>query len=205
MFDLRLTQQGGGAMPLKYVADALTGVRFVSAIVVFWAGMSQLWDVAMVTFIIGILSDALDGPAARKWPYTPEENQRLVWRRKDPHMWDNAADFALMTGGLVAITFGLLSFWQAVSICAGTALLSVCLVVALEGAAHRQQPKLAEWIDVAHGWVFGLELAVVLMVMTIQATDWWFVWLVIYGVAALLLVRFKWDRVTSRPEVSYVR
>lgn len=192
-------------MPLKYVADALTGVRFVSAIVVFWAGMSQLWEVAMVTFIIGILSDALDGPAARKWPYTLEENQRLVWRRKDPHMWDNAADLVLMSGGLAAITFGLLSFWPAVSICTGTVLLSGCFVAALEGAAHRQQPKLAERIDVAHGWVFGLELAVVLMVMTIQATDWWFVWLVIYGVAALLLVRFKWDRVTSRSEVNYSR
>lgn len=192
-------------MPLKYVADALTGLRFVTAIVVSWAGLSQLWDVAMVAFIVGILSDALDGPAARKWPYTPEENQRLVWRRNDPHMWDNAADLALMSGGLVGVTLGLLPFWQAGLVCVGTALLSVCFVVALEGAARKRRPKLAERIDVVHGWVFGLELVAVLVVVTVHATDAWPVWLITYTVVLLWLVRFKWDRVTSRPEVNYSR
>ena len=191
---------------MKYIADLLTALRFIAALVTAIAAFSGAWTLALVAFIVGILSDALDGPMARRWPYTAEESARMWWRqRKDPHAWDNNADLVLSTCGLLSVTFGLFDFWPAFFAFIGVALLSGCFLLALEIAARSSRPKLAECIDVAHGWVFGLELMAMLIIMTAQVTSDWQVWAIAYLALGSMIVITKWDRATSRLEVDYSR
>ena len=152
-------------------------------------------------FLIGILSDAFDGIAARRWPYTPTENARYPWR-KDPHAFDNAADLSLSTAALLGVTFSLLSFWGAITTVVAVASVSLMFVEAVELAA-KTDVKRAERIDVTHGFVYGAELFAMLVVMTWQASEHW-LWVVVgYIVLACPLLWAKRDRITSRPEVDY--
>ncbi len=189
---------------MKYIADLLTALRFVGAGVVGYASWQGLWVLALVAFIVGILSDAFDGPAARRWPHSPADNARLPWR-KDPHAFDNAADLALSTAGLLGLTFSQLSVELASLLVVAVALVSVAFVRSVEAYKSAGKPKVAEKIDVAHGFVYGAELAAMLVAMTVLATDAWSILVIVYVVAALPLLWFKRDRITSRREVDYSR
>ncbi len=194
---------------MKYVADVLTGLRFVMAVIVLIAGLFGLWTIALMAFAFGVLSDALDGPAARRWPYTPKEEQAKWWR-KDPHgLWDNAADFSLSAGGLIGLSVGYFGFgWSAIVVCGIVAIISGCFVTALEVAARAGKPRVAEAIDVVHGWVFGAELlamTVLLIVLAVTNEDLELILFVVTAAIAIAVVVCKWDRVTSRPEVDYSR
>jgi len=186
---------------MKYVADALTLLRVVLAIAVGVAIWQDAWVLATTLFVVGILSDAFDGPAARKWPYSAEENAKLFWRN-DPHVLDNTADLALSTAGLLGVTFMLLSFWAAVGVIAAVALTSLCFAQVV-GIVGKTNPKRAEKIDVVHGWIYGTELTTMLIVMTIQATDAWGYPIALYAICGLPLLWFKRDRIMSRAELTY--
>lgn len=191
---------------MKFVADVLTFSRFLFAIGTLAAALSGSWAVAVVLFAIGIMTDALDGPIARRWPYTANEEKKFFWRAKDPHLWDNTADLVLSTCGLLAAAYAVfgVGWWSLITI-AAVALVSLCFVGGLEIAARSGRPKLAERIDVLHGWVFGLELLSMLIILTIMATDAWHGWALAYATATVAVIVIKWDRVTSRDEVDYRR
>jgi phosphatidylglycerophosphate synthase len=190
---------------MKYIADLLTMTRFITAIVVGYAAWQDMWSLALVAFIVGILSDAFDGPAARKWPYSAADNQRLLWRR-DPHGFDNAADLALSTAGLIGLTFSRLPYQLAVMVILFVALLSVAFVRSVEAYKKEGKPKTAEMVDVTHGFVYGIELTAMLIIMTTLAMphSWPFM-VLLYGAGASPLLWFKRDRITSRSEVDYSR
>ena len=191
---------------MKFVADVLTFSRFLFALGTVAAVIGGNWGLAVVLFTIGILTDAFDGPIARRWPYTAEEEKKFFWRAKDPHMWDNAADLTLSTCGLLAVVYAVFGIaWWSLFTIGIVALVSACFVGALEIAARSGRPKLAERIDVVHGWVFGIELLTMLVVLTVMATDTWPYWAALYSVATIVVVIAKWDRVTSRAEVDYSR
>ncbi|MBC7512784.1 CDP-alcohol phosphatidyltransferase family protein [Candidatus Saccharibacteria bacterium] len=186
---------------MKYIADGLTALRVFSAAIVLLAIWQGMWTIATLVFIIGLLTDAFDGTAARRWPYSNKENARLWWR-KDAHKLDNNADVALSGAAMVGLGFSLLVWWQAVIVIAALAALSgvIQLVVDRTGVNN---PKRAERIDVAHGWLYVSELAAMLILLTAQATDDWERFLVVYSIGGFLLLWAKWDRATSRSELTY--
>jgi len=186
-------------MVKKYIADGLTVLRVWSAATVLLSGVLGNWELALVMFIVGALSDAFDGPAARRWPYTEEENRRYWWR-KDAHQFDNFADLLLSGAGMVSLALYYLPWWQAGLVVAGIGLVSFVIQTIVDRTGPRN-PKLAERIDVAHGWLFGLELATMLVLMTLIVGANWL--LPMYVIAAAPLLWFKWDRVTSRSELTY--
>ncbi|AHB42514.1 hypothetical protein RAAC3_TM7C00001G0670 [Candidatus Saccharibacteria bacterium RAAC3_TM7_1] len=190
-----------GGENVKFIADGLTVLRVLSAAGVALCIWQGAWELATIVFLVGILSDAFDGIAARRWPYSPSENMRYPWR-KDPHAFDNAADLSLSTAALLGVTLALLPFWGAVAVVIAVAGVSLIFVKSVELAA-KTDVKRAERIDVAHGFVYGAELFVMLVVMTWQAFEFW-PWIVAgYVVLACPLLWAKRDRITSRPEVDY--
>jgi phosphatidylglycerophosphate synthase len=105
-------------MKKYHIADLLTASRFVWAIVlvclVFFKIQPAMWVVLATT--LALLTDALDGPAAKRWPY-PNDNKYRWWRRvqKAPNgtfkvvaCLDTPADLVLGLG-LVAYTFFMVS------------------------------------------------------------------------------------------------
>lgn len=184
---------------MKYIADGLTLLRMFVAAAIIPLGLLGLWEVALGLFITGILTDAFDGPAARKWPYSKHENATLWWR-KDAHKFDNMADVLLSGAGLVSLSFSQLNWWQAVLIVAGVGLLSFIIQMIVDNIGPRS-PRVAERIDVAHGWLFGFELTTMLALMTLLASQ--LCLFAVYAVLAVPLLWFKWDRVTSRAELTY--
>lgn len=186
---------------MRFLADALTLFRLVCAFVVPILVWVDSWVVATVLFTAAIVSDALDGLAARKWPYSSDENRRFWWRR-DAHAWDNAADGLLSVLVAVTVIFSLLAFWPALASLAVVGLANAGFLAGVKLTARRDV-ALAERIDVAHGWFYGLLLFALLVAMTVQATEAWS-WVVVgYTLAAVPLLWFKRDRMMSRPEVTY--
>ena len=186
---------------MKYIADGLTALRMLLAAILLVLIWQSLWALATVVLVVGILSDAFDGIAARRWPYSAEENQRLWWR-KDAHQLDNLADLMLSGAALVGLALSLLDFWSAVVVVAIVGLTSAVIdrIVQIVG---RKNPVKAERIDVAHGWLYGAELAVMVGMMTRQASEHWVAILTGLAFSALPLLWLKWDRITSRAELTY--
>lgn len=179
---------------MKYLADALTFFRFPAAIAVFVLIMFDQWTAAMIVLGLAFLSDALDGVAARRWP--PESR----WYRKDPHAFDNAGDSLLFFAALGGLVLN------------GPAIWDVIFVVSVVGTAiilffiAKLRPSRAEKLDVAFGWCFGFLLFTMLVQITKMAlwsTYTGFALVILYSVVTAIIIFTKWDRMTSRPEVTY--
>ncbi len=78
---------------MKYLADLLTGIRFVLAIaLLLLAIMGGSAESAFVIFLIAVLTDAFDGTCARKWPFP---KNKTPWYRKYAAKYDMVADVLL--------------------------------------------------------------------------------------------------------------
>lgn len=185
---------------MKYLADLLTLLRFLMAAATLGFLLTNQWGPAAIAFGIGLLSDAFDGICARTWPFEPESSH---WWRKNPHAFDNAADLSLSTAGLVGLGFSLLPFWHAAGVLVGVAGVSVMFVKHIEIMIDEGRPRAAEITDVIHGFVYGVEMIAMLVIMTIMATSAWVVILVVYVIAGIPLLWLKRDRLLSRTEVDY--
>lgn len=176
-----------------YIADALTFSRIFAAIPLFLLIWMEYWTVATIVFIIAILSDAVDGPAARRWP--PKEHAY----RRDSHVFDNIGDslmFAAVIGGL-ALQIRPIWGWILAVVIVG----SVLIEIPKQKLAHLY----AERVDVFHGWCFCIFLLAMLIQLTERAfgEQLWKPLSFVYVCIALVLVRLKWDRATKRKEVKY--
>lgn len=190
---------------MNKIADALTFFRLLSAPVLFALLLSGQWQIAMVLFIAAILSDAFDGLAARRWP--PEYHGY----RKDPHAFDNAADGALSVLGVAGLLgrffLAWLNDWSEAYLFVGWAA-ATTLILLMTGVflflVGQLVPASAEKVDVAHGFFYGLLLLGTLVQITVLATSpHSTMWLVLIAIATVLVCVVKWDRLTSRPEVTY--
>lgn len=181
---------------MKYVADLLTISRILLSLAILILIISGLWSLAIILFILAILTDTLDGTIARKWPYSSEENKTFWWR-KDPHLLDNTADMVLTLATLIGLIIWSPTTWGLITggILIGTAIL---LITIRHLRSHH--PVAAERVDVFHGWCFVALLLAMLVAMTINATSQWPYIIIIYGLATIMVIILKWDRVISRPE-----
>ena len=191
---------------MNKVADALTLFRLFSAPVLLALLLCGQWQAAMVLFIVAILSDAFDGLAARRWP--PKEHRF----RKDPHAFDNAADGALsvlaVAGLLGRVFLAWLNDWAEATLFVGWAIAAV-LILLVTGVflflVGQLVPASAEKVDVLHGFFYGILLLATLSQITILATTGaaTAMWACLIGAATVAICFVKWDRLTSRPEVTY--
>ncbi len=178
---------------MRNIADALTFFRFPAAVAVFALGWFDQWGAAMVVFILAILSDACDGIAARRWP--PKDR----WYRRNPHDFDNAADSLLFFAAMIALTIKVFPLWLIVTLVSAVGSVVFLFLIA------KMRPSIAEKLDVVFGWCFGTLLFAMLCQITLLAFSnaWGGYLCAIYLLAVPFLVYFKWDRITSRPEVIY--
>lgn len=192
---------------LKYLADGLTFSRIViSAGLVVWSLLDLAnkaavnYRIALVLVVYAFLSDALDGIAARRWPYSDEEREKIPWHKSIElsHTFDNAGDSLLyLSVGIVLATSNLI--WLLV---VGVALVgAVGIFVVIEYLARHWSPW-AETVDVVFGWLFGVTLGTMVIALAVTAlpSSIW-PWTVGGGlVVAAAFIPFKWDRLTTRPE-----
>jgi phosphatidylglycerophosphate synthase len=175
------------------IADALTFFRFSAAIIVFVLLLNEHWFGAIVLFTLAIASDAMDGIAARRW------KPKVRWYRKNPHDFDNAGDSLLFFGALLGLTIKTPHPWLYVMV------VSIVGTAMILWSISYFRPSVAEKIDVAFGWCFGILLLLMLIQITALAMPIpWFWWAMLtYAITAGIIMIAKWDRMTSRPEVEY--
>jgi len=154
------------------------------------------WMLALVLFGVAALSDALDGWCARRWPYTPEEEARLPWRRIDPHALDNGPDTLLLTLSVLALAVVIPYWWLYVFVIFGV---SLAFFGVVQFFVRRGQPRAAEVTDVVFGYWFALSLGAVIVEIAHRAGVLMPTLAIGLGAVSLLLP-LKWERVVSRPE-----
>jgi phosphatidylglycerophosphate synthase len=183
---------------MKYIADLLTLARIVFSVAAMVAILFSNWVLAGVLLIVAGLTDAFDGAAAREWPYSLEDNQRLPWRI-NPHAWDNLADSILVNSVMLSLIIKI-PIWRIIA--------PVVLIaggIMLLGLNHfsKRNPRVAEIFDVMLGWTFVLEIFAMLITITIQSVDWWSWAIVVYAIAGIIILVIRWEKATSRPDAAY--
>lgn len=181
---------------MKYFADLLTLCRLLLAGTVVVAILQHLWLAALIMYCVAIVTDMLDGIAARRWPYSSEDVRRLPWRRIDPHLLDNIPDSALSIGGMVALVAAIPHWLLIAGIFMGVSLVFIVLV---QSFIRLGWPRAAEITDVVFGWWFTLTLVTVLVQLAALA-DVLTLTLIALGACAVPALALKWSRATSRPE-----
>lgn len=182
---------------MKYIADILTGLRIVFAIIVMYSIIFQMWWMATVSLILAIITDAVDGIAARKWSYSLKENTDLWWRHNHGHSFDNVADASLVFLGLIGLSINS-RVWLITTI---LIIIGTMIIVSTVNCLRKINLKYAEKVEIFHGWSYGFTLFSMLVYITTEATDKWTYFVVMYCVATVLVINLKWDRATSRPEM----
>ncbi|MCX6728616.1 MAG: hypothetical protein NTV39_02505 [Candidatus Saccharibacteria bacterium] len=177
----------------KYIADVLSGMRLIIAFAIAPAILLHLWPLATMMFLVALATDAMDGIAARRWPYPADEHH---WWRKDSHLVDNIPDGALTFAVLLWLAIDSPIWWL---VMAGS-VIGTGVILFLIAYVGRFSPAGAEKIDVIYGWTYAALLAAMLVTMTIHATDRWPVVVFIYLAGGAWILVTKWDRATTRPE-----
>lgn len=181
---------------MRYIADLLTLARLLLAFVVPAYILQHEWRLALFLFSVAVLSDALDGWCARRWPYTPEEAARLPWRRIDHHALDNGPDTLMLVLAVAALAFTIDYWWMlALLIYVAGAL----FFAAVQLFIRRGKAKVAEATDILFGYWFVVNIGMVVMEMAYRADV--MMWTLGIGLVTLaVLLPLKWERVVSRPE-----
>lgn len=192
---------------MKYLADVLTFSRIVSAVgllvwgLLDWLGAVNVnYSVALYIAMAAFLSDAFDGYAARRWPYTDEERAKIFWHRNEAtsHAFDNLGDSLLYFSVVLLLTVNGTIHWMVGPI---LVILSAAIIATIEYLHKKRRSPWAERLDVAFGWTFGgtLTLGLVLMVR-VASPDYWWVVVAAGAVFGAFIVWLKWDRIMNRPE-----
>lgn len=181
---------------MKYLADVLTAARVVLAFVGGWVILTQQWLIALVVIAIAALTDAADGYCARRWPYSEADERRLPWRHINHHALDNGPDLILQVVTMVCLAIVLPYWWW---INAVFYAIGVLFFVSVEILVRRGRVRAAEVTDVVFGWWYASGIVAVVLELMFRA-GWPWVALVLGVIALALVIRFKWDRATTRPE-----
>ncbi|MCL1929559.1 hypothetical protein FWF93_00160 [Candidatus Saccharibacteria bacterium] len=186
----------------KYIiADLLSASRFVWAVVLVGLILIQappaMWVVLATT--AALLTDALDGAAAKKWPY-PDDGKYRWWRQdqKDPDgssktvsCLDTPADLALGLS-IIAYTYFMVSWvWGLVLFLAVPSAIIGLIVI------NRAERSGKTYV----GLLRNIRLAIYLACLAIAICVWLFtishnpvLWLVIYLAGAVVIIYLKRGR-----------
>ena len=181
---------------MRHLADALTALRLLLAFVVPACILQGEWSLALVLFGVAALSDALDGPCARRWPYTPEQAARLPWRRIDPHVLDNVPDALMVALATFALVLRVEYWWWIALAIYGV---SGVFIVTVQMLIRAGRARAAEFTDVIFGWWFVANIGMVVAEVAYRSGH---IALVV-GIAAVMALPLLWlkrNRAFSRPE-----
>jgi len=181
---------------MQYIADSLTFMRLLLAFIVPGCVLQHQWLLALVLFAMAALSDALDGWCARRWPYTPEQEARLPWRRIDHHALDNGPDTLMVVLAAASLAFTIDYWWMLALLIYGVGAL---FFVAVQMFIRQGNARVAEVTDVLFGYWFVVNIGMVVLEIAYRADV--MMWTLALGLGALaVLLPLKWERVVSRPE-----
>ena len=201
-------------MKKYHIADVLTLSRFfLAGVLIFftYVGVSSGW--VLLVFLLGLLTDALDGPIARTWHY-PNDGKRRWWRenkRYEAH--DKIADIILLISILCYVVFGLQ--WEIVKwISLGFGLFAIVVEIwfRLRLRNHSIKDKWIVRIVLGRRHLYATGLYILCMALL-----WWptttlfglrevayfcflaakFVLTIISVILAVFLIKEKWDRWTQ--------
>lgn len=181
---------------MKYLADILTLSRIVLAFVVGAMIVGGSWHAAFALFVLAALTDVVDGPCARRWPYSDADDERLPWRRIDPRFLDDIGDITLVAASAVMLA---MHYRRWIIIAAIFAALEIVLSQVVVLATRRGYGTAAERADVLAGWNYALLIAAIIVELTARISWPWYV-VVIELISIGVLLDVKWDRATARPE-----
>lgn len=87
---------------MKYLADILTLIRFILALVLFYLAFANgTPEAAFIIFLTAELTDTFDGTCARKWPFKKGEEP---WYRKYAAKYDMISDALLAVAQVLFLT-----------------------------------------------------------------------------------------------------
>lgn len=183
---------------MKYLADILTALRIALAFVIFVCILQQAWAVALVLFAVAALTDAFDGMCARRWPYSPEDVQRLWWRRKfDAQQIDNVPDGTMIFLAVLALAWQF-DYWRVLAVVIYA--IAALLMWAVSFSIRKGYVWLAEAADVLAGLVFVTNITLVVWELASRNNIPLTVFAVGVMVGLLFLLVFKRDKVFERPD-----
>ena len=175
-------------MKRYFIADLLTGSRIVWAVVlcVFTALSVKpaMWLVLATLLVLS--TDALDGSAARKWPY-PNDGKSRWWRRVQ---LDTPADLALGLS-MVAYTLFVVDFAWGIGLLSAVPIALIALLVIW--LVERKRPRATVLRNLRLAGYFTY-LALILGVWTFTVSENPLAWLVVYGVAGIVVALLKKGR-----------
>lgn len=192
---------------MYYIADILVLARFILAallgIVAFvpWPGYSsqEMVGFGLIIFLVGELTDALDGPAARRWHY-PRDNKYRWWRENRMNVvLDKIADLCLSTA-MVVFVFVRVSKLFAVGI--SCAIVPFALLVEFELAPHlrKTDPRYRKDLLLFRRLLY-VAMIYAMSLVTLWSTPWqWWMKLALSLLSVFivwLLARLKRNRLTQ--------
>lgn len=87
---------------MRYLADILTSIRLVLAIVLFmWAFFNGTPEGAFIIFLVAELTDTFDGTCAKKWPFPKGKEPKY---RKFAALYDMISDVLLAAAQVAFLT-----------------------------------------------------------------------------------------------------
>ncbi len=179
-----------------YFADILTVLRLLLAFVVPVCILQGEWSLALVLFGVAALSDALDGPCARRWPYSPQQVARLPWRRIDPHVLDNVPDALMVALATFALVLRVEYWWWIALAIYGV---SGVFIVTVQVLIRAGRARTAEITDVVFGWWFVANIGMVVAEVAYRSGHL----ALVVGIAAVMALPLLWlkrNRAFTRPE-----
>lgn len=176
------------ASRFRFVADALTAVRVLIGLMLIIGVAFMPVSVVLPLFLFGLITDAIDGFFARRWPYSTIEEKRFFWR-KYPEILDSLADGALFYAAFFWLSFNYPECWWAfiVSISIGLSSLVFDKI---------KYKKLVTVLKSAYLYFYLTQVAVLVVVFTVLA-DWPEIIFGAYLLTAIFLLIFKRNR--TRP------
>ena len=194
-------------MKKYYIADLLVLARFILAVLLgfvaffpaFGLGEQSMIGVGLTFFIVGELTDAFDGPAARRWHY-PQDGKYRWWRENDMNViLDKIADICLIVTMMIFV-FMRVSFVLTVCLVGIAAPFALSVEFYLRPRLSVTNPVLCNRILMLRRYLYVLGLCLVGMV-TLWMTDWPRIARLTITVLALIIapfmVAFKRDRLTE--------
>lgn len=190
----------------KYLADLLTLIRFILAIILIVLSFTGgALSAGFLVFVLGELTDAFDGTCATKWPFP---KNKTPWYRK------YAAKYDMLTDGLI-IAAMLLFFIMRVNLVAGLIIGlgygTISTIIELivygkimghpddfkSGSLSAKNFPLAKKIILTRRMVY-LALLATVAIWTLYASEWPLVVKITITVVAALVSVFLWFFLAQR-------